>query len=215
MNYIMTLLRVIVVLLIFLLGIHFLSMNNIVERFENRNITNLQNRCPNILIQKGSEFYLYNSRLAKVPGVNPLKFNNLEEYTEFIQWQRSQGIRCPVLYLQESYDSQGNAVYKARPSPTNLQGGLPDLMVGDEHPPQTMLFDAGRDDPPYNMNNYPGFDPLNQYVGLDTPLDRMFSESGTKVSPNPMDDSWGGQAYTQALVDAGYYKDEEVSIYVP
>lgn len=190
-------------------------MNNIVERFENRNITNLQNRCPNILIQKGSEFYLYNSRLAKVPGVNPLKFNNLEEYTEFIQWQRSQGIRCPILYLQESYDSQGNAVYKARPSPTNLQGGLPDLMVGDEHPPQTMLFDAGRDDPPYNMNNYPGFDPLNQYIGLDTPLDRMFSESGTKVSPNPMDDSWGGQAYTQALVDAGYYKDEEVSIFVP
>jgi hypothetical protein len=210
MNYIM--IRSLVALVIFLLGIYFLSSKTIVERFENKNTLNY--RCPNILIQKGSEFYLYNSRIAKVPGVNPLKFNNLEEYVEFTEWQRSQGIRCPVLYLQESYDSQGNTVYKARPSPINLQGGLPDLMVGDEHPPMTMLFDAARDDPPYNMDNYPGFDPLNQYIGLDTPLDRMFSESGTKVSPNPMDDTWGGQSFTQSLVDAGYYKDDEVSIYV-
>ena len=38
-------------------------------------------RCPNILIQKGKEIYLYNSELAEVPGVNPMKFDNLEEYT--------------------------------------------------------------------------------------------------------------------------------------
>ena len=82
------------------------------------------NRCPNILIQKGQEFYLYNSRMAKVPGVNPLRFNSLEDYTEFINWQRSQGIRCPVLYLQRSYDTQGNETYAIRPSPTDPQGGL-------------------------------------------------------------------------------------------
>jgi hypothetical protein len=29
-----------------------------------------------------------------------------------------------------------------------------------------------------------------------------------------MDDNWGGQKYTQALIDAGYYKGNEVSIRV-
>ena len=28
------------------------------------------------------------------------EFNNLEEYTEFLEWQRGAGIRCPVLYVQ-------------------------------------------------------------------------------------------------------------------
>jgi len=82
-------------------------------------------RCPNLLIQKGSRFYLYNSKIAQVPGVNPVEFNNLEDYTEFLDWQRSQGIRCPVLYLQHTYDAQGNPVYKVRPSVTEPQGGLP------------------------------------------------------------------------------------------
>ena len=73
-------------------------------------------RCPNLLIQKGSRFYLYNTKLAEVPGVNPIEFANLEDYTEFLDWQRSQNIRCPVLYLQETYDAQVNRVYKSRPS---------------------------------------------------------------------------------------------------
>ena len=32
------------------------------------------------------------------------------------------------------------------------------------------------------------------------------------ISPNPMDSNWGGAAYTQSLVDKGYYKGNEVSI---
>ena len=31
---------------------------------------------------------------------------------------------------------------------------------------------------------------------------------------NPMADNWTGQKYTQALVDAGYYDDNQVSIAV-
>jgi hypothetical protein len=82
-------------------------------------------RCPNMLIQKGAAYYLYNTKLAEVPGVNPIKFNNLEEYVEFLDWQRSQGIRCPVLYLQETYDAQGKMTCKVRPCVTEPQGGLP------------------------------------------------------------------------------------------
>ena len=53
------------------------------------------------------------------------EFNDLEEYTEFLEWQRGAGIRCPVLYVQNTYDAQGNRVYKVRPSVTELEGGLP------------------------------------------------------------------------------------------
>jgi len=205
-----------VIISVFALGLYFVSKYGDIEGFESSN--NLQYRCPNILIQKGSTYYLYNSKLAKVPGVNPLKFNNLDDYVEFTQWQRSQGIRCPILYLQESYDAQGNPVYKARPSPTNLQGGLPDaplrgsgITITD---PQQKLFDAGRDDPPYNQNSYPAYDPLDQYIGLDTPLDKMFNENTNGISPNPMDINWGGRQYTQSLIDTGYYKEDEVKLMV-
>ena len=33
--------------------------------------------CPNVLVQKGSKIYLYNSSKHMVPGVNPVTFNNL------------------------------------------------------------------------------------------------------------------------------------------
>ena len=88
------------ILAMFIIGLMYTMTHSsrcVHEAFEGRNYSSsssrkdTQDRCPNILIQKGSELYLHNSRLAKVPGVNPLKFANLEEYTEFMEWQRSQG----------------------------------------------------------------------------------------------------------------------------
>ncbi len=203
-----------IIIIIFLLGLYFVSSYPTYESF-----TNNRYRCANMLFQRGSEFFLYNSKLAKVPGVNPLQFKNLEEYVEFTEWQRRQGIKCPVLYVQEAYDTQGNVVYKARPSPTNMQGGLPDLLLGNNNAmpmpsDESKLLDAGHDDKPYNDNSFPGFDGENQYIGLETPLDKMFNEAKGKTSPNPMDTNWGGAKYTQTLVDKGYYKDNEVSVYV-
>jgi len=34
------------------------------------------------------------------------------------------------------------------------------------------------------------------------------------MSPNPMDANWGGAEYTQYLIDAKYYRDNEVMIAV-
>ena len=154
---------------------------------------------------------LHNSKLAKIPGVNPIRFNNLEDYIEYTNWQRSQGIKCPILFLQHTYDAQGESVYKVRPSPTDLQGGLSsDAPIDQSSKKVTKLVDAARNDPPYNKNSYPGFDPQNQYVGLTTPLDKLFHENQQDKSPNPMDPNWGGGNYTQALIDKGYYKEDEV-----
>ncbi len=121
------------IILVFLIGLYFYAMYGEVEYIEPKHNTKhypkrefkSKPRCPNLLIQKDSKFYLYNSTLAEVPGVNPIQFDNLEEYSEFLDWQRSQGIRCPVLYLQSTYDAQGKQVYKARPSVSEPQAGLP------------------------------------------------------------------------------------------
>ena len=99
-------------LLVFLIGLYFYAKSAEPKYYEGLTNNSREPSCPNLLIQKGASFYLYNSKLARVPGVNPIEFENLEEYTEFLDWQRSQNIRCPVLYLQETYDTQGNRVYK-------------------------------------------------------------------------------------------------------
>ena len=203
-------------IIVFLVGLYFYakcSDPNYAEALTNQN-SNLSQRCPNLLIQKGKKFYLYNSKLAKVPGVNPIEFDNLEDYTEFLQWQQAQGIRCPVLYLQHSFNAQGEACYTARPGVSDLQGGLPPCKP--QYPNPILLYDATRNDPPYNKNSYPAFDQSSQYVGTTTPLDGMnYKAENSGVSPNPMDDNWGGAAYTQSLVDKGYYADNEVDIYIP
>jgi hypothetical protein len=221
-------------IVLFLIGLFFYAKGNDLSFTYSEGFTSEESkgvRCPNLLIQKGSRFYLYNSKLAQVPGVNPIEFNNLEDYSEFLDWQRSQNIRCPVLYLQETYDAQGNKVYKTRPSIHEPQAGLPpsiasssgemiiesDLGIPDRpaYPNTTLLVDATRNDPPYNVNSYPAHDQTDYYIGTTTPLDVMnIKEKQAPVSPDPMHTNWGGHEYTQGLVDKGYYKENEVSIRV-
>lgn len=167
-----------------------------------------KNRCPNILIQHGSEIFLYNSKVEKVPGVNPIRFKNLEDYTEFMEWLQGRGIRCPVLFLQFSYDTQGKAVYKFRPSPMDLQGGLsPNIPYSPAPAALVQIMDASRDNPPFNNNMYDGFDPLNFNTGDYTTQDAAFHEKelSMKYSDNAMDSNWGGINYSKSSVESGAY----------
>jgi hypothetical protein len=196
--------KIILMISIFLGGLYFYlnySSNNLIEGLTD---SSGDLRCPNILIQKGPKYYLYNSNIVQVPGVNPVMFNNLEEYNEFLKWQKGAGIRCPVLYVQNSYDVQGNRVYKVRPSVNDLQGGLsPTIPSPVEF---TKLVDASRSDKPYNMNSYPGYDESSFYVGTFTPLDAMkHADANMLYSADAMDPNWGGEEYTRMLVDSGYY----------
>jgi hypothetical protein len=167
-------------------------------------------RCPNILIQHGSEIFLYNSKVEKVPGVNPIRFKSLDDYSEFMDWLQGRGIRCPVLFLQFSYDAQGQAVYKMRPSPTDLQGGLsPNVPYSPAPAALVQMMDASRDNPPFNNQMYDGFDPLNFNMGDYTSQDAAFREKEltSKYSDNPMDANWGGIRYTESVVASGAYAD--------
>ncbi len=203
----------IISIIIFLIGLYYICFNNTnyIESFDSAAV---EKSCPDVLIQKDKELHLFNSKKAKIPGINPIIFHNLEEYVEFLEWQRSQGIYCNVLYLRQSYDAQGTEVYAMRPSPTDQQGGLNYLPQEMADPSKSKLIDANRSDPPYNTNSYPGFDQDNQYIGLETPLDNITNSKANTISPNPMDSNWGGNAYTQKLIDKGVYKENEVKIAV-
>ena len=165
-------------------------------------------------------FICITPKKKEVPGVNPVIFNNLEEYVEFVEFQRASGTICPVLYLQHSSEADGTESYKIRPGPTNLQGGLsgvPASAFPYSPPPRkqiTKLLDASHNDPPYNVNSYPGYDNSNVDQGEFTPdmmLDYVTASTG--LSPDPMDPNWGGADFTQTLVDGGYYKPDEVFFY--
>ena len=75
---------------------------------------------------------------------------------------------------------------------------------------KSLLIDASRDDPPYNKKQYPGFDPDNQYIGIDVPLDKMYNTGQYKpASDNAMDSNWGGAEYSQRVVDSGHYDENK------
>ena len=222
-------------LLVFLLGLYTYScdfISNIQEPFS------VKEDCPDILIQKGSTLYLKNTKKAEVPGVNPIKFNNLEEYVEYMKWQQSRGIKCPILYLQHSYNAQGSNEYRIRPGPLNLQGGLEEnndmeinisgrditeravieealdhqqldrLTYQPHNVEKSLLYDSHRDDKPFNVNQYPGIDPHNQYIGLEVPLDDVYRRHKTKEkSPNAMDTNWGGVKYSRKVVASGIFDE--------
>lgn len=198
--------KIILVIFVLILGLYFISMSCKKPKIENFTGTdNNEKICPNMLIEREGKYFLYNSKIAIVPGVNPIQFNTLEEYTEFLDWQRGQGINCPVLQLQYSTDTQNNEIYKIKPNIFENQGGLPREDTLNNQPKPLMsseiskIFDANTEDPPFNQGGHIAFDANNQYIGLKTPID-LIGFQGDK-SPSAMDQNWGGIQFTKTHIE--------------
>lgn len=220
----LNLLFIIFLLVVFLVGLYIYSNNSfvkgkIISQETLDNISPKESSCPDLLIDKGSALLLYNTKQPEVEGVNPIPFNNLDEYINYLEIQRKKGKNCPVLYLQKENNAQGKDVYVVRPSPFNTEGGVPtitskDRSVSVEKKQTVKHIDSNRDHPPYNAGNYAGFDPLGLHVGTYTNLDEIHdSTEKSPVSDNPLDTNWGGVMYTQQMIDSGKY--EENNIYKP
>ena len=169
------------------------------------------NSCPDVLIKSGAKLFLYNTQL---PKVSPKVFSTLDEYIMYTKIQRlEKNIHCPVLFLQEENNTQGENVFRMRPSPTNLEGGAPLLESNDSFGPNhpLRLIDSSREHPPYNSNLYPGFDPYGYDQGIYTKLDAHHDiTEKSKISDNPMDVNWGGVQFSQSAVESGKYDDNKV-----
>jgi len=156
--------------------------------------------------------------LPESTGTNPLPFYNLDEYINYLEIQKRNGKHCPVLYLQEEVNTQGNNVYRIRPDIFQPQGGLssaPQLYYTNTPiiPRKPIpVIDANQDNPPYNAGGYNEFDPYGQHIGEYTVIDSIHDSTfkGKSLSENPMDDNWGGVIYTKNAVDSGNYVGNEV-----
>jgi hypothetical protein len=180
--------------------------------------------CPDVLVQKGSQYLLFHSKASKMPGVNPIIFNSLDEYHTYAKWQQSHGYKCPLLHVRYMYNAQSHELIQICPGTDNAHAGLPAVAPiqtnslsatekssttsmphsdsstdtatsttkvdtsleavplnavpkGYKLPPLTMLVDANHDNPPFNDNMYPSFDPSTFYLGKYTPIDQMGSLS--------------------------------------
>ena len=177
-----------------------------------------------MLIEKDGKILLFNSNIAIKQDVNPIEFNNLEEYSEFIELQKSQNINCPVLYLQYTTDTQNNDLLQIKPSIFENSGGLPTKKsqtlqnkFSNDYFDENKMLDATLDSTPnskikFNTGMFSGYDQYNQNIGATTPLDFLYVEK-TEQSRNPMDPNWGGKKYTNTALARGDYKDREVYKY--
>jgi len=182
------------------------------EFFENN-----ESNCPNLLVKKDGLILMYNTSKPVVDGFNPLPFYSLDEYIAHLERERERGNNCPVLFLQAENNTQGETVYRARPSPFDMQGGLqtqvPEVLYKENDKKMLVkVMDASRTNSPYNDKQYAGFDAHGQHNGERTELDQIhISTAQQPSSDNSMDSNWGGVKHTQNAVKAGKYKDREVA----
>lgn len=196
-------------------------------------------QCPNLLIQFDAKYYLFNTNQPRSLGINPIMFNTMEDYTNFLTWQNKVGIKCPVLYVQKTYDAQGKRVYKMRPSVEDVKGGLPPSTpkyIWSKLTNTSVINESTCDNQTEEIPG-PVMDILLQH-GSNVEDPTMFSqfvddvvfEKNTKehnnypgnltpcpvptfksLSDNPMDVNWGGEDHTEKSVKEGKYIGSEVS----
>lgn len=166
-------------------------------------------QCPDLLIRQGNSLLLYNSKMPKKDGENPIHFNSLDDYIYYIKVQRyTKNQYCPVLYLQQENDAQGNDVYRVRPGPFNQQAGLP-VVTNAPQLPGTVQQPTGlgaRPVPPVPFNQAATAKSLNKPGSSVQVLQQGLAKHPSLV---PYVD-----ANHQAPFNQGYYGFDPTSQYV-
>ena len=219
-------LKISIILSIFILGLLFiLSYKHedlIQEPFD------ITNKCPNLLIKQGKEIHLVNTKKALIPGVNPIKFESLEDYAQFIKYQQHLNINCPILYYQETYDAQNNKGFRLHNDPLDVDGGLPSHIAKEYNinnsailsktnnneqskKSPTYVIDktnhlkqVSPDDYSINHNNFTQpMDTEDQTIGLKSHLDNI------QMDTNPMSSSWKGHDSTNKAIEMGDFDGQK------
>jgi len=141
---------IIIALLIFIMGIVFITN----DELKAYNEPFVSGQCPTTMIKNGEQIMVYNPKMAKIPGVNPIILDNLEDYKEYVRWQKKNRLDCPILYLEKVFDTQGQELYEIKPSFDT------DIPIG------AMNHSMPRVQPSLNQMDLPGIDPYNQTQGV-------------------------------------------------
>lgn len=189
------------------------ELKQLLENFENEH----DDECPDVLIRQGSGLKLYNTKNTSIP---PIQFENVQAYQNYLDRQNQNGKKCPVLYLQEETNTQGENVLRMRPTLDNSENALPislsapgrflvEKMPIAETNESRQIYETPHD----NATNVSSFDPTGQNIGRFTIIDQKHTaeENSAYKSANPLDTNWGGTAYSQNQVDSGRYSGSYVS----
>ena len=71
-------------LILFLMGIIFITN----DELKAYNESFVSGQCPTTMIKNGEQIMVYNPKMAKIPGVNPILLDNIEDYKEYVRWQK-------------------------------------------------------------------------------------------------------------------------------
>jgi hypothetical protein len=177
-------------IIVFLAGIYWIFNSNIKTTYDKYNgkitvekMENKDNNCPDLLIRKGNTLLLYNTSKPK-DETNPIPFANLDEYIYYLEAQRKLGNKCPVLYLQEETNAQGEDVYRVRPSPFDQQGGLPtitDINKKNPFPPLSISDTSKHYSPPPSAIS----DINNSTLSRQVPLNMDVVKHDDATNDNP------------------------------
>lgn len=156
------------ILFVFILGILFIT-NDVMKQE-----SFVSGQCPTTMIKNGEHIMVYNPKMAKIAGVNPIRLNDLEDYKEYVRWQKKNKLDCPILHLEKVFDTQGQEMYEIKPSFAT------DIPMGSlNHSMPTMPQDASRDNRLFNQNFLPGMDPYNQTPGVGSDKIILYPNSQT------------------------------------
>lgn len=157
--------------------------------------------CPNILVRQDGKIYLMNTSLDASNSII-MTFNNLDEYKVYT----SNSDSCPILYLQEENNTQGQVVYRTYETPFDaLPINPPSDTVSQPMMPPPFSLEA-------KSTMLSGFDSYGIDQGKYTSIDAIHDSTKTqgRESDNPMDDNWGGVSYTNSSIANGKYIGSEL-----
>jgi len=128
--------------------------------------TFISGQCPTTLIKDGNYYLVFDPTKAKIPGVNPVQLKSLEDYKEFVKWQRHNKLGCPILHFEKVYTTQGTEMYEIKPNfELNENEGGVNHSIPSTNTISSTSCDANQSHPPFNANMFTAYDPQNQTEG--------------------------------------------------
>ena len=193
-------LKKIIILAIFLIGLYFTATVKHSDLIESFSDEDPKKGCYDLLVKKDGRFYLYNSKVAYVPGVNPVVFNDLEEYGQYMEWEKKHGMKCPILMVEKTIDTQNESKYNLMPKPLNDPSEI-NMFNGVSVASNSQPLNKTIDNPKIQKFN----DMINEYLS-DSTID---GNTTLNKSANAMDTNWGGTEYSRKMVTNGHFTNHD------
>jgi hypothetical protein len=200
------------------------NVEGFTELSDESSLSSSSHLCPDLLVKRGNTLVLHNTRSGVVAP--PLEFSSIDAYIKHTEEQRTRGATCPVLFLQEETNAQGEDVFRIRPTLDSTQNGLstnaivPGIVLANKYSNDTFAYNRNAKasppplPPPPEQESklmFPSIDPHGQNVGKYTEVDAVHdSTAKTALSDNPLDTNWGGVNYSIEQANSDKYINNRV-----